>query len=257
MTPILKELLEQAAVYDVQQPPANVGEYPTTGSGIASWIDHTALKPETTPAQIELLCKEAVLYGFASVCVNPIAVPLAVRRLETCQIPVCSVIGFPLGACPTATKLAEAQWCLKEGARELDMVIPIGWLKGGKNQYVLDDIRAIVDAAHASRALVKVILEMAFLTRREKMLACLLSQAAGADFVKTSTGFGPSGATVEDVALMNAVVGGPGRLGVKAAGGIRSLEDAQAMLKAGATRLGASAGVKIIQQALKAQAPCQ
>jgi deoxyribose-phosphate aldolase len=255
---ILKELLEQAAVYDVQLPEANVGEYSATSIGIAGRIDHTALKPETTPAQIELLCKEAVQYGFAAVCVNPIAVPLAARRLETCQqIAVCTVIGFPLGACPTATKKAEAQWCLKEGATELDMVIPIGWLKGRKNQYVLDDIRSIVDAAHTHNALVKVILEMAYLTRREKIVACLLSQAAGADFVKTSTGFGPSGATVEDVALMNAVVGGPGRLGVKAAGGIRSLEDAQAMLKAGATRLGASAGVKIIQQALKAEAPCQ
>jgi deoxyribose-phosphate aldolase len=257
MTQLLKELLEQAAVYDVQLPAANVGNYPTTGSGIAAWIDHTALKPETTPEQIELLCKEAKQFGFASVCVNPIAVPLAVRRLENSPIPVCSVIGFPLGACPTAVKLAEAQWCLKEGAGELDMVIPIGWLKGGKNQTVLDDIQAIVDAAHARRALVKVILEMAFLTRREKIIACLMCQAAGADFVKTSTGFGPSGASVEDVALMNAVVGGPGRLGVKAAGGIRSLEDAQAMLKAGATRLGASSGVKIIQQALKAEAPCQ
>jgi deoxyribose-phosphate aldolase len=257
MTSLLKDLLEQAAAFDVQLPTGNVAPYPTTASEMAPCIDHTALKPETTPSQIELLCKEAVQYGFASVCVNPIAVPLAVRRLQTCQLPVCTVIGFPLGAAPTAVKVAEAAWCLKEGARELDMVIPVGWLKGCKNQYVLDDIRAVVAATQATSALVKVILEMALLTRREKIVACLLSQAAGANFVKTSTGFGPSGASVEDVALMNAVVGGPGRMGVKAAGGIRSLEDARAMLKAGATRLGTSAGVKIMQQALKAEAPCQ
>jgi deoxyribose-phosphate aldolase len=146
---------------------------------------------------------------------------------------------------------------LAEGAHELDMVIPVGWLKSCKYDYVLQDIQSVVTAGHARQATVKVILEMALLTRREKITACLLCQQAGADFVKTSTGFGPSGATIEDVALMSALVGGPQRLGVKAAGGIRSLEDATAMLKAGATRLGTSAGIKIIQQALKADAQCQ
>jgi deoxyribose-phosphate aldolase len=257
MTMTLKELLELAASYDIQLPALQVGEVPG-GADLAGVIDHTLLKADATQSQIETLCKEARQYGFASVCVNPIAVPISAHRLAGTPVKVCTVIGFPLGAVPTRFKVAEAQWCLAEGARELDMVIPVGWLKSSKYEYVLEDIQGVVAAARqVAGALVKVILEMALLTRREKIIGCLLTRQAGAEFVKTSTGFGPSGATVEDVTLMSAVVGGPGGLGVKAAGGIRTLEDATAMLKAGATRLGASAGVKIMQQALKADAPCQ
>ena len=256
MTPTIKELLPLAATYDQKLPEVEPVEIPT-GAAIASVIDHTLLKADATTTQLEALCKEARQFGFFSVCINPIAVPLAVSMLKDSPVKVCTVIGFPLGAVPTSMKVAEAQWCLAEGAQELDMVIPVGWLKSSKYDDVLKDIQAVVTQAHDHQAIVKVILEMALLTRREKIIACLLCQQAGADFVKTSTGFGPSGASVEDVALMSAVVGGPQRLGVKAAGGIRTLEDATAMLKAGATRLGTSAGINIIQQALKAGAPCQ
>jgi deoxyribose-phosphate aldolase len=256
MTLTLNEVLTLAAAYDQDLPETQAGE-PLSGAAIAHVIDHTLLKADATTDQIETLCKEAIQFGFFSVCINPIAIPLAARLLINSPVKVCTVIGFPLGAVPTNLKVAEAQWCLAEGAHELDMVIPVGWLKSSKYEYVLEDIRNLVDTAHARQATVKVILEMALLTRREKIIACLLCQQAGADFVKTSTGFGPSGATIEDVTLMSAVVGGPQRLGVKAAGGIRTLEDATAMLKAGATRLGTSAGIKIIQQALKADAPCQ
>jgi deoxyribose-phosphate aldolase len=256
MTTTLNELLTLAATYDHDLPEAHAGEI-LTGAAIANVIDHTLLKADATVSQIESLCKEAQQFGFFSVCINPIAIPMASRLLNGSPVKVCTVIGFPLGAVPTPLKVAEAQWCLAEGAHELDMVIPVGWLKSCKYDYVLQDVQSVVTAGHARQATVKVILEMALLTRREKITACLLCQQAGADFVKTSTGFGPSGATIEDVALMSALVGGPQRLGVKAAGGIRSLEDATAMLKAGATRLGTSAGIKIIQQALKADAQCQ
>jgi deoxyribose-phosphate aldolase len=256
MTPTLPELLTLAATYDQHLPETQTGEIPT-GAAIASVIDHTLLKADATTSQIEALCKEAKQFGFFSVCINPIAIPLAADLLKDSTVKVCTVIGFPLGAVPTKSKAAEAKWCLSEGAHELDMVIPVGWLKSSKYDYVLHDIQQVVAAAHDHQAIVKVILEMALLTRREKIIACLLCQQAGADFVKTSTGFGPSGASVEDVTLMNAIVGGPQRLGVKAAGGIRTLEDATAMLKAGATRLGTSAGVKIFEQALKTDVPCQ
>jgi deoxyribose-phosphate aldolase len=246
MSENLKQILELAAQYDVQPPALQVGAVPL-GADLAVVIDHTLLKADATTAQIEVLCKEARQFGFASVCVNPIAVPSCARALATTRVKVCTVIGFPLGAVPTRFKVAEAKGCLDEGAQELDMVIPVGWLK----------IQGVVDAAHSKKAIVKVIIETALLTRREKIIACLLSRQAGAEFVKTSTGFGPAGATVADVALMSALVGGPGGLGVKAAGGIRTLEDANAMLKAGATRLGASAGLTIMQQALKASSPCQ
>lgn len=243
----LNELLALASEYetqlpDLRLPPGHPDERP-----VAAWIDHTLLKPEATPEQIEKLCAEARRYSFASVCVNPIYVPQASRALQGGPVLVCTVVGFPLGATLSAAKAEEARLSIAEGAREIDMVVPIGMLKGGQWQAVSDDIRRIVEVSHGGGAIVKVILEMALLTRTEKITGCLLSQAAGADFVKTSTGFGPGGATLEDVELMRRVVGP--ELGVKAAGGVRSLADALAMLKVGATRLGTSAGAKIVEEA--------
>ncbi len=213
---------------------------------ISSYIDHTLLKPEATPQHVEKLCDEARRYAFASVCVNPVYVPEARRLLDGSPVLVCTVVGFPLGATLSEAKAAEARLAIEAGAREIDMVVSIGQLKGGAVSAVADDIRRVVEVSHRNGAIVKVILEMALLTRFEKIVGCLISQAEGADFVKTSTGFGPGGATLVDVALMRSVVGP--RMGVKAAGGIRSLADAQAMLDAGATRLGSSAGVKIMQE---------
>jgi deoxyribose-phosphate aldolase len=226
---------------------------PTTGAvseanGIARFIDHTLLKAEATPAQIEQLCMEARQHGFAAVCVNPIYVLQASRLLGGCGVKTCTVVGFPLGAVPGRVKVAEARASLEMGAEELDMVIPVGLLKGGEYDEVLDHIRSLAETAHRGGAILKVIIETALLNRREKIAACLFSLEAGADFVKTSTGFGPGGATSEDVDLMRRVVGAVERMGVKASGGVRSLEDARGMLKAGANRLGTSSGVKIIQQ---------
>jgi deoxyribose-phosphate aldolase len=211
---------------------------------IAACIDHTLLKPEASPAQIEQLCEEAVRYQFASVCINPIFVQLAANCLAGTAVKVCTVVGFPLGATPTRVKVAETRVCLDSGAKEIDMVIPIGLLRSHQFESVYEDILSIVETSHPDGAITKVILEMAFLEESEKIAGCLISQAAGADFVKTSTGFGPSGATTADVELMRRVVGPS--LGVKAAGGVRTLADARSMLSAGATRLGSSAGVKIM-----------
>lgn len=219
------------------------------GAALAGWIDHTLLKPEATTEQIRRLCAEARAYRFATVCVNPVFVPLARQELRDSEVGVCTVISFPLGAHTARQKVLEARQVLEDGASEIDMVIHIGALKGGEYEKVLEEIAAVVTEAHAHRASVKVILEMALLTLTEKIWGCLLSQAAGADFVKTSTGFGPGGATVEDVSLMRRVVGA--QMGVKAAGGIRTLKDAQAMLRAGANRLGSSSGVSILQEALQ------
>ncbi len=212
---------------------------------IARMIDHTLLKPDATPDQIAQLCYEARKYGFASVCVNPIHVKLCAELLKNTPVKVCTVIGFPLGATAPDVKAFEAQKALDDGATEIDMVINIGALKANDYELVAQDIRGVVQVAHARGALVKVILETALLTREEKIAACLLAKEAGADFVKTSTGFGGGGATVEDVALMRKVVGP--EMGVKASGGVRTFEDAQKMVEAGATRIGASAGVKIVQ----------
>lgn len=223
-------------------PPNHPGSRP-----IASWIDHTLLKPDALPDQVEKLCREALELQFASVCVNPVFVPLCDRLLKGSDVKVCSVVGFPLGATLTEAKVDETRHAIQAGAQEIDMVIPVGLLRAGALTEVTDDIARVVEISHQNGALVKVILEMAFLDRREKIIGCLICQAAGADFVKTSTGFGPGGATLEDVELMRRVVG-PG-MGVKAAGGIRSLADAHAMLQVGATRLGTSAGVKIVQEA--------
>ena len=214
---------------------------------IARFIDHTLLKPEATPAQIERLCDEARRYGFAAVCVNPVYVRLAAERLQGAEVAVCSVVGFPLGATTTAAKVYEARQALADGAGELDMVIHVGALKAGDYERAQEDIAAVADVCHKGGALLKVIIETALLDDAEKVTACRLAQAAGADFVKTSTGFAGGGATAEDVRLMRQTVGP--RMGVKAAGGIRSYADALAMIEAGANRIGASAGVRIVEQA--------
>ena len=214
---------------------------------LASMIDHTLLKPEASRAQVEQLCDEAKQYGFASVCVNPAYVRLCAQRLEGSSVKVCAVVGFPLGATLPEVKAFETQQALDAGAAEIDMVINIGALKSQDHDLLVRDIAAVVGTAHAKNALVKVIIEAALLTNDEKTLACLLAQSAGADFVKTSTGFGPGGATVEDVAQMRRVVGPI--MGIKAAGGIRTLADVQKMIAAGATRIGASASVKIMAEA--------
>lgn len=222
---------------------------PLTSERLAALIDHTLLKPEATPQQIAQLCAEAREHRFAAVCVNPVYVPLAADLLADSEIEVATVVGFPLGATPTAVKVFETLQAIQDGATEIDMVLPIGLLKAGRYDKVAQDINAVAQAAHAAGAIVKVILETALLTDEEKIAACLLSKHAGADFVKTSTGFGPGGATVEDIVLMRRVVGP--HLGVKAAGGIRTFAQAKAMVEAGANRLGASAGVRLVAEARK------
>jgi deoxyribose-phosphate aldolase len=243
----MADLFELAAAYDRELPPAPPAFEIPPGATIAGWIDHTLLKPEATAIQVKALCQEAVEHQFASVCINPAFVPLAAGLLAASRVAVCTVVGFPLGAALPEYKVFETLACVNAGASEIDMVINIGALKGGAYGLVLNEIQAVVQTAHNQGALVKVILENALLTRREKILCCLLCKAASANFVKTSTGFGPGGATVEDVALMRSVVGA--EMGVKAAGGVRKLADAQAMILAGANRLGASAGVTIVQEA--------
>lgn len=214
---------------------------------LARYIDHTLLKPDATSRQVEQLCAEAREYHFASVCVNPTFVPLCARLLRGSDVVVCTVIGFPLGATTIETKAFEARQAIRDGAREVDMVLAIGRLKAGENEYVRRDIARVVEAAHDGGALCKVILETALLTDEEKVIASTLAVRAKADFVKTSTGFASGGATVHDVALMRAAVGQAA--GVKASGGIKGLSDAQALIAAGATRIGASAGVRIVAEA--------
>lgn len=221
-------------------------------SSVAPLIDHTLLKPEASREDIRRLCDEAVRFGFASVCVNPWYVPLAAELVRGAKVKVCTVAGFPLGATLPQVKIHETEQVIKLGAEEIDMVINVGALKSGQDDVVELDIRGVVDACRAGGAICKVILETALLTVEEKVRACLAARRAGAEFVKTSTGFGPGGATAEDVALMRAVVGS--ELGVKAAGGIRSLEDLRRMVSAGATRIGASASVRILEEARGAAA---
>lgn len=211
---------------------------------IAKYIDHTLLKAEATEAQIAALCEEAKSFGFASVCVNPAWVSYAKEKLSGSGVKVCTVIGFPLGATTSETKVFETKNAIENGAEEVDMVINIGWLKSGRFDLVKEDIRKVAEAA-AGKALVKVIIETCLLTEEEKVRACQLAVEAGADFVKTSTGFSVGGATVEDVRLMRETVGT--KAGVKASGGIRTLEDAKKMIEAGATRLGTSSGTAIVQ----------
>jgi deoxyribose-phosphate aldolase len=213
----------------------------------ASLIDHTLLKPEATDEDIKRLCEEAARYRFASVCVNPTWVRAASCNLQGSGVLVCTVIGFPLGATLSDVKAYEARRTIFDGAREVDMVINVGALKSGDDCLVEHDIRSVVEVAHEYAATCKVIIETALLTDEEKVRACLAAKSAGADFVKTSTGFSKGGATVADIALMRRTVGS--ELGVKASGGVKGLEDARKLVEAGATRIGASVGVKIAQEA--------
>jgi deoxyribose-phosphate aldolase len=219
---------------------------PRMPKDVALLIDHTLLKADATYDQIDQLCKEAAEYGFASVCVNPYHVKRAAKNLSGARSLVCTVIGFPLGATPKQVKALECRQALRDGAKEIDMVINIGALKSGDHQTVFDDIRLVREAAHEGGAILKVIIETALLTDEEKITACILAKRARADFVKTSTGFSKAGATAEDVALMHRAV--EGKLGVKASGGVRSAADAKSMVMAGASRIGASVGLKIVQQ---------
>lgn len=211
---------------------------------LARYIDHTLLKPEATAADVDQLCREAEKHGFASVCINPTWVRRAAENLRGTPVAVCTVIGFPLGATTAEIKAMEARRALRDGAREVDMVLNIGALKSGEYDLVKKDIEKVVDAAHEVGAICKVILETALLSDEEKVIASALAKEAKADFVKTSTGFGPGGATVFDVALMRETVGP--EMGVKASGGVRTTGDAEDMIAAGATRIGASAGIEIV-----------
>lgn len=212
---------------------------------LASMIDHTILKPEAGKEQVETICREAREYGFASVCVNSSYVPLCAELLRDTEVKVCTVIGFPLGAMSTVAKAAEARQAILDGAEELDMVIHIGMLKDGNNEYVEQDIHSVVEEARG-KAAVKVIIETCLLSEEEKVRACLLAKKAGADYVKTSTGFSTGGATAEDIALMKKTVGKD--MKVKASGGIRTREKAEEMRKAGADRIGTSSGIRIVEE---------
>ena len=224
------------------------GPPPIAANEVAKLIDHTLLRPEATREDIDRLCDEARRYNFASVCVNPSYVRQAREAVRGTTVKVCCVVGFPLGAQPAEIKALEARRAIREGAQEIDMVINIGALKSRDTSLVLKDIRGVVEACQEGRALSKVILETALLTDEEKVLGCELSMKAGADYVKTSTGFSSKGATVEDVELMSRTVA-PKKLGVKAAGGIRTYADLVRMVRAGATRVGASSSVKIMEEA--------
>lgn len=243
----IAELLDLVDQYELELPPAPAPLALPRGADLAGWIDHTILKPEATSEQVKKLCEEARQFQFAAVCVNPAYVPLAAGLLRNTRVAICSVVAFPLGANLPAYKAMETRGAIEAGATEIDMVINIGAMKSGAYALLREDIAAVVEEAHRSDVKVKVILENALLTRREKIIGCLVSKVSGADFVKTSTGFSTSGATVEDVMLMRRVVGA--EIGVKAAGGIRTYQDACAMITAGANRIGASASVSILREA--------
>lgn len=215
-----------------------------TDASLATYIDHTLLKPDASREQILTLCREAVEYSFKSVCVNPLWVSTVRTVVKDTAVLTCSVIGFPLGATPTEVKVFEARGAVADGADEIDMVIDIAAARAGEKDALVQDIRAVAEAVHEQDAVLKVIIETALLSDDQKILACEAAVEAGADFVKTSTGFNGGGATVEDVALMRRTVGPD--IGVKASGGVRSLADARAMIEAGATRIGASSGVAIV-----------
>jgi deoxyribose-phosphate aldolase len=256
---VTKEVLSAlASGYDICNTPEQVRSVVANGADrvafhgpaadvpldLAKYIDHTLLKAEATAAQIDQLCDEAKEFGFASVCINPTWVKRAAQRLRGSGVPVCTVIGFPLGATTPEIKAMEARKALRDGAREVDMVINIGALKSGDHALVKTDIAKVVDAAHETGAICKVIIEAGLLTDEEKVVASALSKEAKADFVKTSTGFLAGGATIYDVALMRETVGPT--MGVKASGGVHTAEEAEDMIAAGATRIGASAGVQIV-----------
>jgi len=239
---ILKRIAQGGASPADAAPPR-----PWTPAAVAAMIDHTILRADATENDVRKLCAEAAEYRFASVCVNPWWAALAAAELKGTGVKVCAVAGFPLGMSATSAKVEEAKRAIGDGAGEVDMVIAVGALKSGQFERVKADIGAVAGACHAGGAILKVIIEACLLTREEKETACRLSVAAGADFVKTSTGFSKYGATVEDVDLMRRVVGPS--VGVKAAGGIRTLEEFEAMVRAGASRVGASASVKIVEAA--------
>ena len=218
-----------------------------TKQEIAALIDHTLLRPDASSQDIRNLCQEARRYGFASVCVNPYWVPLAAGELAGSQVKICSVVGFPLGANSTSIKATETESAVRDGAREIDMVLNVGELRSGDRELVQRDMEAVVKAAHQGGAIVKVILETALLDDTQKRAGCAAAKAAGAEFVKTSTGFSNAGATPQDVALMREAVGP--QMGVKASGGVRTLDDLKKMVAAGATRIGTSSGVKIVESA--------
>ncbi len=243
----IDKILQTADTYE-QGLPAFPGAITVAPQQIAGYLDHTLLKAEATPGQVEVLCNEALQYQCASVCVNSIHTPLVSRNLSGSNVKSCAVIGFPLGAVPIRSKVYEAGLALEAGAQELDMVIAIGLLKGGEYKAVFDDIAQVTEIAHRAGGKVKLIIETCLLSTSEKIIACLLGKEAGVDFVKTSTGFSTAGATVDDVNLMRRVVGSPEEMGVKAAGGVRSLKDALAMIEAGATRIGTSNSVRIMQE---------
>jgi len=246
----IQVLIDQAKSYEEQLPEVTAVTIPNNEK-IAGFIDHTLLKPQATMNEIKQVCQEAREYHFASVAVNPIFTPQAVIELESSGVRVCNPIGFPLGGDFTEVKIAESKAAIAAGADELDMVLAIGLLKSGCYESVYDDIAIVVETCHKQNVLVKVILENCYLNRFEKIIACLLSKEANADFVKTSTGFGPSGATFEDVSLMRSVVGGPEVMGVKAAGGIHTWSDVKKLIEAGANRIGTSSGVQIVAQAIQ------
>jgi len=240
----VRRMMEETGVDRISLGPGGSG----VPQDLTQYIDHTLLKPEATADQIRHLCQEAREYSFAAVCVNPNWVPLAREVLAGSSVKVCTVVGFPLGAHQPEVKALEARRAIREGAREIDMVINVGALKGGDLALVERDIRAVAEACRDGGAILKVIIEAVLLTDEEKVQACQLAKKARADYVKTSTGFSSGGATVHDVALMSDTVKGT-RMGVKAAGGIRSFADAEKMIQAGATRIGASAGVRIVKEA--------
>lgn len=242
----LKLLIQKARYYEKSLPEkmkANNEDKP-----FASFIDCALHNPEATPLMIEQLCKDALKYQFATVFVNPLFIPLVRRRLEGSDVHVGSVVGFPLGAFPTNIKVEEATSYIEMGADEIDMVMAVGMLKAGEYDFVYKDITRVADVVHNNGKLLKVILETALLSNYEKIMACLISKEAGADFVKTSTGFSTGGATAADIDLMRRVVGPPDEMGVKAAGGIHSFEDAMRMIEAGANRIGARVAVKIMEE---------
>jgi deoxyribose-phosphate aldolase len=224
-----------------------------TSGEVAKLIDQTLLKPEATRQNIELLCREAFDFKFANVCINPVWITLAAQLLRGSGVGVCAVIGFPFGATTADVKAYEARGALARGAHEIDMVLDIGALRSGERDGVMRDIEGVTTACREGSAVSKVIIEAALLTDEEKVVACTLAKGAGADFVKTSTGFGPGGATAADVRLMRSVVGPA--MGIKAAGGIRDLAAVKAMIAAGATRIGTSAGVSIVHEITKGRTP--
>jgi deoxyribose-phosphate aldolase len=249
----ISQWLSLAKTYEQALPTAPASDRLSMPSSLelAAMIDHTLLKPEATAAQVETLCQEAIMNGFASACIQPVYVPLVASLLQGYDVKVCTVIGFPLGSNLSQSKIDEASRCIQEGAVELDMVLWVGGMKNQAYAQVYEEIAGVTELAHENNVLLKVILETSSLTQIEKIMACLICKDVGVDFVKTSTGFASGGATVQDVDLMHRVVGPQVR--VKASGGIRSLKDVLSMIQAGASRLGTSSGVRIMDEAKKSQ----